>query len=119
MDQSKLVREFTVCSGTVVCDKPEPMTETEVEFISSMLIDEMLELLSTVKTSKEAKNWMIQKIQNGKSLDLIPTSTSFVRKIAEQADALVDMEYEINEEFLAKYKIDGSIYPQYSNISSI
>merc|ERR1719463_307558 len=57
---AEAVREFTFESGKPTPDKPEVMTEGEVQFISKMILDESLELWATLKGSDESKAALIE-----------------------------------------------------------
>lgn len=78
-------------SGLELPNRPELMTKPEVEFITKMIIDEMLELLSTVYNPETAKHTLFEHIKAAKSLPLMDQSNSD-ELIAEQADAFVDIE---------------------------
>ena len=87
MDQ---VREFTLGAGQRSPDYPEVMTKAEVEFISKMILDEVMELMATVVEPAKAKATLTRLIAESKD---IPQET--VCRIADQADALVDIQYYI------------------------
>merc|ERR1719445_798739 len=57
------VRNFTRACAQPTPNQPELMSETEVDFITKMLLDEILELQATVATPARAKNKMIQMLQ--------------------------------------------------------
>jgi predicted HAD superfamily Cof-like phosphohydrolase len=87
-----MVREFTQASGFDVPKKPHPMSETQVEFLCSMILDETLELLATVKSADYAKEFLLETITSAKFVPQVQSKDPAVI-LAEQADALVDIEY--------------------------
>jgi predicted HAD superfamily Cof-like phosphohydrolase len=86
------VLEFTRETGNIIPDKPVPMNLQDVEFISKMIIDELLELFATVTDSGDAKNTIISQVNAAKDLDKESYSNES-DQVAEQADALVDVYY--------------------------
>ena len=95
-DQSSHVRDFTVGAGQTCPDHPEIMDRKEVDFISKMILDEVMELMATVYPPEEAKANLKQMIDESKNIDMIPYTddeNGKIAKIADQADALVDIEY--------------------------
>jgi len=96
MDQSSQVREFTVGAGQTCPDRPEVMDKKEVDFISKMILDEVMELLATVYTPEEAKATLKSMIDTSKDIpktNYPETEAGRIQQIADQADALVDIEY--------------------------
>jgi len=96
LDQASQVREFTIGAGQPSPDRPEVMTREEVEFISKMILDEVMELMATVASPEKAKASLKSMID--KSKDISKTTyaegeSGRVSQIADQADALVDIEY--------------------------
>ena len=89
---SEKVREFTEQSlGKKLPEFPEAMSTAEVNFITKMVIDELLELLATVYTSTDAKELITNITTEAKELEHGHYDTD-IAKIAEQADAFVDIE---------------------------
>ena len=96
MDPASHVREFTLGAGQPSPDHPEVMTRQEVEFISKMILDEVMELMATVADPKDAKETLKSFIDTSKDIPLTKysdTEAGRISKIADQADALVDIEY--------------------------
>jgi len=94
LSDAEKVREFTYEAGQPCPDKPELMTANEVKFISKMVIDELLELFSTVLHPNQAKAAMIDMIKNAKHVDKMVVSPNRQHElIAEQGDAFVDIWY--------------------------
>eukprot|EP00483_Globobulimina_turgida_P002803 UN02808 len=88
------VREFTYEAGQPVPDKPVLMGVDEVNFITKMILDELLELYSTVLPPQAAKHTMKRMLEDAKcvpKMNVAPTQTH--KLIAEQGDALVDIYY--------------------------
>ena len=95
---SRKVREFTLGAKRSSPDTPEPMSEEEVDFISKMILDEVMELQATVCGPEKAKAKLKQMIDTSKDIPRIeygPDDPEF--EIADQADALVDIEYYIHD----------------------
>ena len=95
-DQSTQVREFTLGAGQACPDRPEVMDAKEVNFISKMILDEVMELMATVYPPAQAKEALKQMIDDSKDISMIPykdDESGRIAKIADQADALVDIEY--------------------------
>ena len=72
------------------------MTKREVEFISKMILDEVMELMATVAPPAEAKASLKQMIDSSKDIPQTVYSADEkgrVALIADQADALVDAYY--------------------------
>jgi hypothetical protein len=90
------VREFTSETGQPTPERPQVMTQGEVEFISKMILDETLELWATLKAPEESKAALIDLIRQAKALPKEVYSSDeqgIINQIAAQADALVDIEY--------------------------
>ncbi|GMI02409.1 hypothetical protein TrVE_jg2881 [Triparma verrucosa] len=93
------VREFTAGAGQPTPNKPVPMDETEVDFITKMVLDEVMELLATVYTPEVAKKKMCDMIGASKDIakenyDHLETPRlQSLHQAAAQADALVDVYY--------------------------
>jgi len=96
MSDSAHVREFTVGAGQRSPETPEPMTRGEVEFISKMILDEVMELMATVAPPAEAKAALKGMIDASKDIAqtvYTPDDKGRVQLVADQADALVDAYY--------------------------
>jgi predicted HAD superfamily Cof-like phosphohydrolase len=96
MDPASQVREFTLGAGQPSPEHPEVMSRQEVEFISKMILDEVMELMATVAEPADAKATLKRFIDESKDIPLTKypeTETGRISKIADQADALVDVEY--------------------------
>ncbi len=95
MDQAKKVREFNWAAGQPCPDFPEAMGEEEVMFLSKMVLDEVMELVATVMGPAEGKARLKEMIDKSKDIaqESYPAEGGLVKKIASQADALVDIEY--------------------------
>jgi predicted HAD superfamily Cof-like phosphohydrolase len=95
-DQASHVREFTIGAGQPCPDRPEVMTKEEVEFISKMILDEVMELMATVAAPEDAKaslKSMIDKSKDIPKTTYVEGEKGRISQIADQADALVDIEY--------------------------
>lgn len=92
MSDSEKVADFTSASGFTVPNKPSSMSKDEVFFLSKMMLDEILELCSTVADSNESKLNLITSIINSKNLPQIHYAKDSLL-IADQADALIDCYY--------------------------
>lgn len=90
--EAEKVYEFTSCAGQPVKNYPEIMTKDEVYFLVKMILDEVMELCSTVDEAKEVKQKLISLINESKDIPLFSSNTQ-EEIIAEQADALVDINY--------------------------
>jgi len=94
MSDAERVREFTFEAGQPVPEKPQLMGIEEVNFITKMILDELLELYSTVMTPKNAKAAMMRMLTDAKN---VPRMNVHPNKkyelIAEQGDAFVDIWY--------------------------
>jgi predicted HAD superfamily Cof-like phosphohydrolase len=97
MEPALAVRQFTVEARQPAPDRPQPMDLHDVHFIATMMLDELFELYATVTTPEVAKDMMHHFIDKGKSVPqtVYPKNTpqGEISLIADQADALVDMEY--------------------------
>lgn len=94
MTDAEKVREFTFEAGQPVPDKPRLMDVSEVNFITKMILDELLELYSTVMSPKSAKAAMMKMLSEAKNvprMNVHPNKTHEL--IAEQGDAFVDIWY--------------------------
>lgn len=94
--QAQQVREFTIAAGQHSPETPREMSKMEVMFISKMIIDEVLELMATVASSGEAKQMLVDMIEESKDIPETKYKEGEegrISKIADQADALVDIEY--------------------------
>jgi len=86
------VRNFTRACGQPTPNAPQLMNRPEVEFITKMVLDELLELNATVMSSNEAKNSIANMLKVAKDCQQMRT-TNPAEVVAEQADALVDIWY--------------------------
>jgi predicted HAD superfamily Cof-like phosphohydrolase len=86
------VREFTQACGFATPNAPQLMNRPEVQFITKMLLDELLELNATVMSPNEAKNSILNMLNVAKNCPQLRT-TNKAEIVAEQADALVDIWY--------------------------
>jgi len=94
MSDAEKVREFTFEAGQPVPEKPQLMAVDEVNFIAKMILDELLELYSTVMGPKNAKAAMTKMLSDAKNvpkMNVHPNKTHEL--IAEQGDAFVDIWY--------------------------
>lgn len=93
------VREFTAGAGQPVPNHPIPMTAPQVDFITKMVLDEVMELLATVYPPAVAKAKLVEMIQQSKDLpqeDFSAQPTEELKGLhmaAAQADAMVDVYY--------------------------
>merc|ERR1719204_2646512 len=60
---ARAVRQFTNACDQPCPDTPQLMTRPEVEFITKMVLDELLELNATVMSPAEAKQTMSKMVQ--------------------------------------------------------
>jgi predicted HAD superfamily Cof-like phosphohydrolase len=94
---SEAVREFTAGAGQPAPTHPsKSMTDAEVKFITKMILDETMELMATILPPKEAKAAMKKMIDDSKDLPqevYAKDGSDEYKKIADQADALVDIYY--------------------------
>jgi len=86
------VRKFTQACGQSTPNTPQLMNRPEVEFITKMVLDELLELNSTVMGPSDAKNSILNMLKVAKDCPQVRTSNK-AEIVAEQADALVDIWY--------------------------
>jgi len=94
MSDAEKVREFTFEAGQPVPDRPQLMGIEEVNFITKMILDELLELYSTVMRPKNAKAAMMQMLSEAKNVPKMNVHPNKVHElIAEQGDAFVDIWY--------------------------
>merc|ERR1719320_855980 len=68
------------------------MNRSEVQFITKMVLEELLELNATVMSPNEAKNSIMKMLMVAKNCPQLKTS-NIAEVVAEQADALVDIWY--------------------------
>tara|TARA_B100002019_G_C21096167_1_gene511145 strand:+ start:95 stop:832 length:738 start_codon:yes stop_codon:yes gene_type:complete len=88
------VREFTSGAGQETPDNPCVMNYDEVIFLTKMILDETMELMATILPPKESKNIMKKLIDDSKDLPQEKYNEGEeYKKIADQADALVDIYY--------------------------
>lgn len=88
------VREFTSGAGQPTPDKPCVMGNDEVIFLTKMILDETMELMATILPPTESKNIMKQLIDDSKDIPKEKyVQGEEYKKIADQADALVDIYY--------------------------
>jgi predicted HAD superfamily Cof-like phosphohydrolase len=95
---SEAVREFTSGAGQPCPDFPEPMNESEVDFIGKMILDEVMELFAVMYTPEVAKAKLKGFIDSSKDLpkedySKLSATDANIQKIADQADALTDVYY--------------------------
>jgi len=94
LSDAEKVREFTFEAGQPVPDKPQLMGIKEVNFITKMVLDELLELYSTVMAPQNAKAAMIQMVKEAKAVPKMNVHPNKMHElIAEQGDAFVDIWY--------------------------
>lgn len=86
----KQVLEFTKESGYECSDEPKAMTKQEVKFVTSMVLDELMELMVTIEPCYKLE--MIKMIINSRDLPYKKIDNE-IELIAEQADAMVDANY--------------------------
>jgi predicted HAD superfamily Cof-like phosphohydrolase len=94
--ESAAVHEFTEAAGTFVPSGPVPMSEDRVRFVSKMIVDEVLELMATIYTPEEAKQFLRETVDLAKECEkeeYEPTEEGQLRQMGDQADALVDVIY--------------------------
>ncbi|GMI39548.1 hypothetical protein TeGR_g14269 [Tetraparma gracilis] len=93
------VREFTRGAGQACPSEPAPMNDAETDFITKMILDEVMELMATRYPPAEAKAKMIEMIQKSKDIpkeDFSAQPTAELQELHEaaaQCDALVDVYY--------------------------
>jgi len=90
--QATAVRNFTRACGQHTPNTPQLMNRLEVEFITKMVLDELLELNATVMTPFEAKTSIMNMLKVAKDVPKMTTANK-AEIVAEQADALVDIWY--------------------------
>ena len=94
LSDAEKVREFTFEAGQAVPEKPRLMDVSEVNFVTKMILDELLELYSTVLPPQRAKHLMKSMLDEAKSIRKMNVSPNKVHEvIAEQGDAFVDIWY--------------------------
>jgi len=94
MSDAQKVREFTFEAGQPVPEKPQLMDVSEVNFITKMIIDELLELYSTVLPPQRAKWTMNKMLDEAKLIPKMNVSPNKVHEVmAEQGGAFVDIWY--------------------------
>jgi predicted HAD superfamily Cof-like phosphohydrolase len=93
------VREFTSGAGQACPNTPIPMDDTETDFITKMILDEVMELMATRYGPAEAKQKMIDMITQSKDIPKEDFSAQPTKELqdlhmcAAQVDALVDVYY--------------------------
>jgi len=94
MTDAEKVREFTFEAGQPVPETPQAMNVREVNFIVKMILDELLELYSTVLPPQRAKSVMMKMIEEAKEVRKMNCGPNDQHEIiAEQGDAFVDIWY--------------------------
>jgi len=94
LTDAEKVREFTFEAGQPVPEKPQAMDVGEVNFIVKMILDELLELYSTVLPPQRAKAVMVKMLEQAKEIEKMNCSPNDQHElIAEQGDAFVDIWY--------------------------
>lgn len=101
INNANMVAYFTKKTGCEIPDIPTLLDKNEVVFITHMIIDELLEFLSTVFTSQEAKLEIMNITLGAKILEKMSTIYE-TELIAEQADAAVDIWYYLLNAFSKK-----------------
>lgn len=92
MSHLQKVAQFTSESGFSLPSGPREMSAEECRFLVKMVMDECYELLITKNSPEGARN-----IMTGIATDLeLRESAKIEPVVAEQADALVDIEYYIH-----------------------
>merc|ERR1719461_1888245 len=89
---AQAVRNFTRACAQPTPNRPELMNVNEVDFLTKMLLDEVLELQATVRPPAQAKQVMNQMLMQAKDCQQIITNDKN-QLMGEQADAMVDMWY--------------------------
>mmetsp|Transcript_12471 Transcript_12471/g.24761 ORF Transcript_12471/g.24761 Transcript_12471/m.24761 type:complete len:193 (+) Transcript_12471:24-602(+) len=93
------VRDFTLGAGQPSPSVPQVMTPTQVDFITKMILDEVMELMATHYDPATAKEKMKGMIDASKDIPkeeyghLPDERTRELHQAAAQADALVDVYY--------------------------
>ena len=91
MSEAELVKQFTEETGHVIPTEPQLMSEEEVNFLTKMILDEVMEFMATVHEPKKGKEIMKQFIDDSKDIPKEEGSEEDI--IAAQADALTDVNY--------------------------
>lgn len=86
------VRNFTRACGQSIPNTPQLMNCSEVQFITKMVLDELLELNASVMNPLEAKNSIVNMLQIAKHCPRMNTQNK-AEIIAKQVRALVDIWY--------------------------
>jgi len=86
------VRNFTMACGQSTPKTPQLMNRAEVQFITKMVLDELLELNATVMNPQEAKNSIVNMLHVAKNCPRMNTQ-NIAEIVAKQASALVDIWY--------------------------
>merc|ERR1719336_2452275 len=86
------VMAFTRACDQPVAPTPTVMNASEVDFITKMILDELLELQATVRPPAQAKAAMTGLLQKAETRAQVPAH-DVPNVIAEQGDALVDIWY--------------------------
>lgn len=91
------VRLFTQAANLPTPSHPTPLSGPQVYFLVQMLLDEILELTSTVSDAEQSKHMIKMLLDDAKELPYLGADLSdpdgVVKICAEQADALVDLNY--------------------------
>ncbi len=95
LTRSERVKKFTEeSSGTVLPGHPRKMTRQEVEFLVTMNCGELMELLVTVlRDDEDARHVLKQLVDCAEYPCFKAEGKDDVTVMAEQADALVDIDY--------------------------
>jgi len=86
------VRNFTTACRQSCPNTPQLMNRPEVEFITKMVLDELLELNATVMNPEEAKSSILNMLKLAKCIPQMRTQNK-AEIVAKQARALVDIWY--------------------------
>uniref|UniRef100_A0A7S2R7L7 Uncharacterized protein n=1 Tax=Mucochytrium quahogii TaxID=96639 RepID=A0A7S2R7L7_9STRA len=93
---AEMVREFTAGAGQPTPCQPVAFTREEVFFLAKMMLDEIMEFTATVAGPEESKSTLCQFIDKSKDIEqevYEDNDAGQVKKIGDQADALVDSYY--------------------------
>jgi len=85
------VRNFTKACGQPTPNAPQFMNRSEVEFITKMILDNLLKLNATVTSPNDAKFSIMNMLKTAKDHPQIRSSKTEI--VAEQAGKLVDIWY--------------------------
>ncbi len=92
MSDYELVKQFTKESGANITKLPTSMSKDEVIFLIKMVLDETIELASTVMNHNETISNILKILSDIKVLPKLDSEIESII-ISEQADALVDIYY--------------------------